>query len=87
MNSKTLLKTIHIENFIEIGERIINNANDPNELDSIMEVSKLSSLDSFLLGVSVIMFGIDSNPKGCDNLLDKTISVVNSLDTPNEYLN
>ena len=87
MKNKKLSDISNEKDFIEIGEEIINNAHNTEEFGSVEQVSCLTGIDSFLLGVSIILYGIETSPEGCNNILDKAIYVSKMKFTPDQYLN
>tara|TARA_R110002050_G_scaffold47196_1_gene110354 strand:+ start:620 stop:868 length:249 start_codon:yes stop_codon:yes gene_type:complete len=69
-----------IEKILETGEKILNNANKGKERESILNVLELDSLSSFFLGMSIVLYVVESNGnlKDIDNITSKTIVIMNN---------
>lgn len=69
-----------IEKILKAGEEILNNANKEKERESILNVLELDSLSSFFLGMSIVLYVVESNGnlKDIDNITSKTIVIMNN---------
>ena len=63
------------EFFISLGENIIENANK-TEMESVKYVEQLTPMQAFTLGVSLVIYGYEVNPEGCEKVLDKAIKLL-----------
>ena len=87
VSKETLLEMQNAKNFAVIGESIIINSNKEEEINSVLRVAELESLDAFLLGVAVILFGVETHIGNCNKILDKAISVTTIIPDFNKYRN
>lgn len=69
-----------IEKILEAGEKILNNANKGKERESILNVLELDSLSSFFLGMSIVLYVVESHGdlSDIDNITKKTIVIMNN---------
>ena len=76
-----------IEKFLEIGEEIINNAFNEKEKESLLKVIELDSLTSFLLGSSLILYGMEHNEEGCEQVVGKALALIEDLSAEVKFYN
>ena len=68
-------KSERFNNFMAIGESIIDTAYDEN-IKALDQIDTLTSMEAFALGVSLVLYGFESNKEGCESVFEKSLAIL-----------